>query len=659
MKKTIDGVKTMTKTIILIIIILMFGTSFVSGGQTQSVLDDYISEYFKRSAVPGLAVVVVKDGRVLYLKAKGVQRAGEPGPMTVHTLNGLGSGTKSMTALAAMQLVESGKLDLDAPITTYLPSFRTADQEQSKKITMRMLLSNTSGLPGFDATYFKEYASVTQGLKETVAALASERIDREPGQSFQYSNRGYALAGLVISRLSGLSYEEYMKKNVFHPMAMKTTTTDPKKLKKIKSNFGNVPGIARAYPLDSPIIKGSGIEPAGILLRTSAAELGNYLITLLAEGEYRGVKIISSQSLAQLWEPQVTMPAKRSRELGGQAENARYCLGWFKETIDGRTVYHHGGMTGAFSTQMFIDPLRKTAVAIMANTGELNPYKYPALETAANNLLHIVSNEPLSNYAVPIQGDPTINDYTLSLKQKKKYVGTYVIASEMSGGATYQYSITLDRNGRLKGESFSNQSIGRFLIDSRSASVARARHIGLEFTIDFKITLKGVVSGLTIYGAYYNKIKTHRPGFKERQWPGRGLTFLFSNQWRIDWGNDCFTAVGGGGRELGSGFIPSSPDHLATLIGTEYPGEAARGIVTYPSRLIAGKYYTQVFGTVPGSGKEKKQKMVAYAYMGEEIFYIVLTVPEGELTRWARDIVRPFLISIKHKSGRNAATSMQ
>ena len=194
------------------------GKATPSPSNLSARIDTLVQARMNAGKLPGLSLVVVKDGEVRYTKGYGFANLEQQTAMTQHTRIAIGSTTKGMTALAVMQLVEQGKLKLDAPVVTYLPWFKV-DDSSSDRITLRHLLAHTSGLPtrtNFDGN------RDPNALERHVRTLSSSKLHRAPGSGFEYANDGYAVAGLVVQVVSGMPYAEYMTKFVFTPLGMTT-----------------------------------------------------------------------------------------------------------------------------------------------------------------------------------------------------------------------------------------------------------------------------------------------------------------------------------------------------------------------------------------------------------------------------------------------------
>src|SRR5688572_23674945 len=184
-------------------------------------VDDYILASIQAARIPGLALGVVQDDHVTYLRGYGI--AGPDGrPVTPQTPFILGSTSKSFTALAVMQLAEAGKIDLDSPVTTYLPWFRTDNAAWSAQITVRHLLYQTSGLRTYEGRRgLRDHDQSSKALENGVRELSGAPLTQPAGQRFEYSNDNYNALGLIVQTVSGISYEDYVRSSIFAPLQMR------------------------------------------------------------------------------------------------------------------------------------------------------------------------------------------------------------------------------------------------------------------------------------------------------------------------------------------------------------------------------------------------------------------------------------------------------
>jgi len=196
-------------------------------------IDGFMETEMQAGRIPGVALAIVQGDRILYQRGYG--SAGPDGrAVTPQTPFILGSVSKSFTAMAVMQLLEQGRLELNAPVQRYLPWFRVADVQASAQITIRDLLTHTSGLPSSAGKRFLDDGDTSRAaLERHVRALATIALDRPVGQSFEYCNANYTVLGLVVQAVSGEPYEQYIQGHIFSPLAATNSPSDALKRKAI------------------------------------------------------------------------------------------------------------------------------------------------------------------------------------------------------------------------------------------------------------------------------------------------------------------------------------------------------------------------------------------------------------------------------------------
>jgi CubicO group peptidase (beta-lactamase class C family) len=319
-----------------------------------STIDAFVAERMEQGKLPGLSLVIVKDGQVAYTKGYGFANLEEQIAMTDHTPVAVASTAKGMTALAIMQLVEQGKVNLDAPVTTYLPAFKV-DDPLSSTITVRQVLSHTAGLPA-SATYDGNRNS--DALDQRVRGLASVKLSRAPGTGYEYANDGYAVAGLIIQTVSGMPFEEYMTQHIFAPLAMQESTFDPAQAEQhgLAQGYLKQRGVISPGPLNIS----RGQAPAGLLL-TSAHDTANYFLMLLSGGQFDDSTIVAKSSIEELWKPHVQLEPE-----------LHYGLGWEVSNANGLTVVSHTGSLPASSSDFILVPSQNLGVAVMVNLSSVH-----------------------------------------------------------------------------------------------------------------------------------------------------------------------------------------------------------------------------------------------------------------------------------------------
>lgn len=528
-----------------LLLLLGFGGMISGHGQIELTLNKYLDSVYGHHVIPGFSVVVAKGNDIIYTRGFGKEVLGGSKNFTANSVSAIGSLTKSITAIAILQLVEKGDLDLDKHVVNYLPSFRTANKAMSDKITVRILLNNTSGLvedlvPSYDLSD-KALEYLSQGLQSTF-------ISKTPGTSYAYSNVAFGIAGLLISKVSGMSYLDYIEKKIFIPLQMNSTTSNPSKFSQLGALEGHYFSIDNGIPAirESQTESGEFI-PAGSFTRSSANDLGNYLIALLNRGSFKDIRILSEESVKTMWEPNVLFPGL-TKEEGGNGSTFQYGLGWMISNIDGRKIIHHGGSTGKMSSFTMIDLENNVAATILANIDLtfIDQYSYPTSFTILNNVLHLVTQEPISEYGKPQVIDVTKNKFHLDKQQQAKFIGTYRF--EKGGDHWINFGLQLNiqktENGELKAMlSRGEQIVNEFYLDFINPSQAVSRNIAAPQRIVFKIEPDGKIKKMIFFGTTFVKVENERLAQTHNYVDNKeGLHFLIPKDYNIVWTANGFNA---------------------------------------------------------------------------------------------------------------------
>ena len=315
----------------------------------QERIDAYVQERMAAWSIPGLAVAVVEDGQVVLTRAYGLADREQNRPMTPQTPVAVGSATKPITATAIMQLVEAGTVDLDTPVTRYLPWF-TLDDPRAAEITVRQVLNHTSGIPAS--------ASLTGGqepdaLDRRVRALEWEKLRSAPGARWEYANDGYNTLGAIVQAVSGMPYEQYVAEKILSPLGMTHTTFDPVRAAELGLAQGYLKRKGELRPERTRLTR--AYNPSGMLL-ASAEDGGRFLAALANGGTLDGVQIVSQASLVQMWAPTARV-----------SDTLDYGLGWFVSQQEGMRAVVHPGELLTMGSMFVLVPERRLGVAVVAN----------------------------------------------------------------------------------------------------------------------------------------------------------------------------------------------------------------------------------------------------------------------------------------------------
>lgn len=315
------------------------------------------------SGIPGGAVVVVTPAGA---QARGAGTTGDSRRVTGETPFVIGSTTKSFTALAIMQLVDAGRVDLDDPVRDHVPELRLAEGEPVDDITVRHLLQQTSGLS--PAAAGPLLSSATDGTAlAAVGELEGSPLESRPGGRWHYTNANYVLAGLVVERAAGTSYADYLQDHVLDPLGMADTHVS------LPTAGAEPPTEGHRFWFGVPLASGpthrEGLVAAGYLIST-AEDLGRYLSMYLAGGlSADGERIVSAAGLRTQLSP------GPDAELGPWADGATsaYGMGWFIGGPWAPDAVFHPGNTPDSSAMLALFPDRGLAVATLFNAGHESP----------------------------------------------------------------------------------------------------------------------------------------------------------------------------------------------------------------------------------------------------------------------------------------------
>lgn len=301
--------------------------------------------------IPGVAVGVYHDGSQ-QVGGLGVTNVDHPLAVDARTLYQIGSISKTFTGTTAMRLVEQGKLDLDAPIRTYLPDLRLADAEATERATMKHLLTHTGGWVG---DYFDDLGAGDDALAKMTAAMADVPQVAPLGTLWSYNNAGFALAGRVIEVLTDQPFEAAVQSLVLDPLGMRHTFYFARNIITERFAVGHTvendtPTVARPWELPRTV------NPAGGLL-SDVLDLLVYARFHMGDGTAQdGTRVLSPESLAFMQSPLYSKGS--SGEMG---------LTWMLEAVGGvRTVRHGGGTVGQQTTFVMV-PSRNFALAVLTN----------------------------------------------------------------------------------------------------------------------------------------------------------------------------------------------------------------------------------------------------------------------------------------------------
>jgi len=288
----------------------------------ESKVDEYINAHMKMGNFSG-SVLIAKEGKILVSKGYGIANHELDVLNTPQTKFRLGSVTKQFTAMAIMQLQEKNLLNVNDPIKKYLPDYPSGD-----KITIHHLLTHTSGIPNFtDFPEFEQTERMPSPIDKTIETFKNKPLEFAPGDTFKYSNSGYILLSYIIEKVSGKSYEDFVKENIFQPLNMTSTGYDHNET--ILKNRASGYTMSDSVLVNAPYVDMTTPTGAGGLYSTTE-DLYLWDRALYTE------KMVGKSSLEKM-----LAPFKEG-----------YGYGWFIDELFGRKRVHHGGLIRGFATNI-------------------------------------------------------------------------------------------------------------------------------------------------------------------------------------------------------------------------------------------------------------------------------------------------------------------
>jgi CubicO group peptidase (beta-lactamase class C family) len=346
----------------LAVIILMFGCATAqspSSTSSTSALDSTLAQVFALDLAPGMSVAVVRDTQLIYARGFGWADAEARRPVTPQTIFYIASTTKSFTGLAAALLDEQGRLDLDAPLSRYLPTAKLHSPLNPDAITLRSLLSHTHGIDNDGPIIFRTAYSGEHTNEQLIGLLAAHP-PAKTGREYVYGNIGYNIAALAMDATLGESWRDVLQRLIFASLGMTSTSAYVSRVSpdRLAQPYRWQPaGFARA-----PYNKGdANMQAAGGLVST-AADMARWLEAHINNGVVDGRRVFPASAIAETHRRQATF----RQDLRGLALNG-YGFGWQIATLGADTILNHGGGFTGFSTSMSFMPQRRIGVVVMTN----------------------------------------------------------------------------------------------------------------------------------------------------------------------------------------------------------------------------------------------------------------------------------------------------
>jgi CubicO group peptidase (beta-lactamase class C family) len=319
--------------------------------------------------VPGMAIAVIKDDKVVFAKGYGVRKLGEPTPVDENTLFAIGSSSKAFTAAAIAMLVDEGKIKWDDPAVKHLPGFEMYDPYVTRELKIRDLLSHRSGLERGDFLWYGSELDRDQILQRVRYLKPTWSLR----STFGYQNLMYLAAGQVASKVTGKSWDEVIEQRIFSPLGMRSSSTSIRDFK-VEDNVA-APHASindKIQPIAWRNI--DNIGPAGSI-NSNVVDMAQWVRLQLGQGTFEGKKLINPGSIKEMQMRQTIMRLEGAySQFYPEAHFLTYGLGWFMHDYHGKKVVEHGGAIDGMRAGVAMIPEEKLGVVILTNmNGSLLP----------------------------------------------------------------------------------------------------------------------------------------------------------------------------------------------------------------------------------------------------------------------------------------------
>ncbi len=358
--KRLSRVRAQAASLVILSFLSLLFAPPVLAQDAQSI-DALVKDTLNQWRVPGLALAIVHNDRVIYLKGHGVRELGRPESVSADTNFPLASCTKPFTSLAVAMLVGDGKMAWDEPVRKHVPFFHLADPLADADVTIRDLLCHRTGVGGHELLWYK----APWGLEERIRKIGKVELEDSFRTRFHYQTILFGAAGYAAGNAAGSDWGTLVQRRILEPLGMKASKPifprdAPDQASPHRQNArGKVEPIAR-YPLDQA-------DPAGSL-HASARDLTRFLRFELGDGTWQGQRLLPAEVLHERQRPQMVIRREGFAEVMNPVTvQISYGLGWILQDYRGRLLLQHGGAIDGFRAHLSLVPEAKVGIALLNN----------------------------------------------------------------------------------------------------------------------------------------------------------------------------------------------------------------------------------------------------------------------------------------------------
>jgi CubicO group peptidase (beta-lactamase class C family) len=323
-------------------------------------ISSFLQSLVDTGGIPGIAIAITNGQDIVYSKGFGVTNVETKEKLEPYHTFHIASISKTFTATAVMQLYEKGKIDIDKPLITYLPYFKLKD-DRYKNITIKQMLNHTSGMPDVNDYGWDKAISDEGAAERYTRSLVDSTLISTPGTEYHYSNIAFDIMADLIAKVSGLSFEQYVKENILKPLEMNESSfyyPEVKKSLRTSPHVGNPPKVSLIYPYNR-------MHAPSSTLNTNVLEMSHWTIANMNGGKYKAIQILSPAMHSLMMTPTFTINKERKTSIG---------LSWFIYSYKGTSNYEHGGSDDGYKSLLTLIPEKQIGIIILCNLEEIRMY---------------------------------------------------------------------------------------------------------------------------------------------------------------------------------------------------------------------------------------------------------------------------------------------
>src|SRR5215470_16523937 len=344
-------------------------------------LEPEIQRTMLEGKIPSMAIALIAGDRIIWSNAYGYSNLWARTPATTSTVYLIGSTFKAMSTIALLQQMEQGKFKLDDKVSDYLKDFKIQNEDPQHPVTFRHLLTHTSGLPadfgGVPVWGDTAPPTLDQYLSKSL------KVSKPPMTEVVYSNQAYTLIGYLVQKFSGVPYKQYIQEKIFAPLEMTSTAFEPRP--DMEERLSIPYTVEEKTGSQTPTVRlKAAVWPAGLVYGTVLNQ-ANWLIANLNGGVFKGKRIISEQTLEQVFTRQYDQFKGPVEDIWGN-ETAGFGLTWWVETRDGDRYFAHSGSVPGYTAFLLGNRDRKLGFAILTNGNRAHPHLFKLADRAMDLL---------------------------------------------------------------------------------------------------------------------------------------------------------------------------------------------------------------------------------------------------------------------------------